>query len=280
MCWPFPQHLLETRIKEAGNLALPPLEIPCYRWWNCANCLGDIGASAERPVEKENEKQKENILDHTVGLTVENSGDPLENSGHVAGSTAYELTDKEKKDDDRIVTDGITKNGRFQCTVSMEMDNEISGIIDSVEKSTGISCCLSNSRNSEEMINMTETYRYVQDRKLACAEMGQPVMETIMPFSLVNKTKELSSKQNKCEEPQIVCQASNSWDNFSRNNNGLKEISGKMKRKEMEQASCPVLGSEIFLDAKKLKNMGNVSLRDTCTENVEAGQQVVGEGKK
>eukprot|EP00253_Pinus_taeda_P008189 PITA_08189 len=279
MCWPFPQQLLETRLKEAGNLALPPLEIPCYRWWNCENCLGDIGASAERPVEKKNEKQKENILDYTVGLTVENSGDPLENSGHVAGSTAYELTDQEKKDEDMIVTDVITKNGRFQCTVSMEIENEKSGIIDSVEKSTGISCCFSNSRNSEGIINMTETYRHFQDPKLACAEMGQPVMETIMTSILVNKTKELSSKQNKCEETQIVCQASNSWENFSWNKNGFKEISEKMKGKEMEPASCPVLGSEFVLDAKKVKNMGNVSVSVTCAENVEAGQQVVGEGK-
>ena len=50
------------------------------------------------------EKQKENMLDHreTVeGLTIEKSAD-------ATGSTAYETDNLENKDDDRVVTDGIT----------------------------------------------------------------------------------------------------------------------------------------------------------------------------
>jgi len=152
-CWPFPQHLLETRLKEAGNMALPPLEIPDYRWWNCENCLGDISASADSPTEKGNEKQKKNMLDRTEiveGLSAEKSGD-------AAGSTAYELTCKEKKYADGEVTDAITDIRRIQCTASMELENDKSGITDSEEKSSGIFHCLSNSINSKRIINMTET---------------------------------------------------------------------------------------------------------------------------
>jgi hypothetical protein len=267
-CWPFPQHLLETRLKEAGNLALPLLEIPCYRWWNCENCLGDISASADSPTEKGNEKQKKNMLDRTEiveGLSVEKSGD-------AAGSTAYELTCKEKKYADGEVTDAITDIRRIQCTASMELENDKSGITDSEEKSSGIFHCLSNSINSKRIINMTETCHHDQYQKVVCAEMGKPVMETLM-------SKELSSKKNKCEQLQILCQAPNSWEYFSRTKNGFKEISEKMKGKEMERDTSQVLGSENSLDAKKLKNMSGVPVSVTSAENVELCQQVVVKGK-
>ena len=45
ICWPFPQQLLETRSKEEVNAALPPIEVPQYKWWNCRKCLDDINIS-------------------------------------------------------------------------------------------------------------------------------------------------------------------------------------------------------------------------------------------
>ena len=160
----------------------------------------------------------------------------------------------------------------------MQLKNDRSGSADS-EKRSGISHCLSNSRNSEGIIDMIETCTHDQDQKVVCAEMGQPVMETLTPSILVSKTKESSSKQNKCEELQILCEAPNSWERFSRKNNVFKEISEKIKGKEVEEASSPELGSEYSLDAKNLKNMNNVLIGVNDAENVETDQEAVVKGK-
>jgi hypothetical protein len=299
--WPFPQHLLEIRLKEAGNLALPPLEIPKYRWWNCKNCLGDISTYAESSIENEymrdahaslqdydvnidhgclmfgmylhtssaDLQEKQNMLDHSTE-TVETPTFELK-SGDAVGSSAH-ATNKEKRAEE-VVTDTMSEHRRTESTVPMELEKDNYEIADFQEKESGISHCVSNFRNSEGFINMTKIHHHQQDEKGAGPETGQAIMETT-PSMLVNKTnEELGSKQNKSEALQIPCQDPNSWEYFSRNKNVFKEMSEKMKGKEMEQATSPILASE--LDANKLKNISNVPVSFAYGENAEPGQHVL-----
>jgi len=326
-CWPFPQHLLETRLKEAGNMALPPLEIPDYRWWNCENCLRDISISGQSPCAKEyirvshtsmqacdgrfdrgglmsrmhlptssvdiQEKLKENMLnDKVVSVDMqeklkENMLDDIEvevvetltvelKSGDAVGSSAYE-TDKEKKDEG-VVTDCIKEHVSTESTVLVEQENHKSEIADLNKNISGTSNCRSNSRNSEEIINMTDSCPREQDENAVCDEMALAVMETMSSMLLSKKRNEWGSKKNKSEEFHIPRQAPNSWEYFSRNKNVFKKISEKVKGKEREQAICPILDSEDSLDANKSINIRNVPVSIPYAENVEPGQQIV-EGK-
>lgn len=298
--WPFSRHLLEIRLKEAGNLALPPLEIPKFRWWNCKNCLGDVGTPGESSIENEYTKdahasslqdydvntdhgclmfgmylhtsspdlqEKQNLLDHCTEI-VETPAFELK-SGDAVGYSAH-ASDKENRDEE-VVTDIMPEN-RIESTVPMELEKDNSEIADFQEKTSGISHCLSNFRNSKGFINLTEIHQHQQDDKGAGAEMGQGIIETTSSM-LVSKTNGLGSKKHKSKALQILSQPYNSWEYFSRNKNVFMEMSEKMKGKEMEHATSPMLGSE--LDANKLKIVSNVPVSVASGENAEPSQQVL-----
>ena len=176
--WPFSQHLLETRLKEEGNLALPLLEIPGYKWWNCENCLGNIGASAERLIEKENVRDSDaSMLPYNVTF----------DCGCLMLLTSMQENQNENVLDHAEIVEGLTVENSGYAAASR--------ITNSEEKISGISHCLSNYRNSEGTIHNTETCYHAQGRKVVCVEMGQPVMEKLMSFISVSETKELNSKK-------------------------------------------------------------------------------------
>jgi uncharacterized protein YoaH (UPF0181 family) len=138
--WPFPQHLLETRLKEAGNHALPPLEIPKDRCWDCKSCLRDIMRDTQVSVQEYNsdiddgceilgipfssssadlqEKQKQNMIDHSTEIVETLKFDMK--SGEAVGSVAYEM-DKEEKAEEVFTGIIMTEHGRSETAVPMEL---------------------------------------------------------------------------------------------------------------------------------------------------------------
>ncbi|KAH9300449.1 hypothetical protein KI387_012032, partial [Taxus chinensis] len=307
ICWPFPQHCLETSSMEESNETLPPIEVPQYKWWNCRKCLDGTNISSESLVEKTNMKNFQGSLQacdgnsdpgHLMfGIILPTSNADLQekcrentlNHTKVAECPIVDLklrstvsksaceTEKNKSNE-KVLTEQTMEHSQNERTVSMDLQEGKYETANATEEKNIMSHCLFK---SERKANMTDKHCHEQDREKAHADIGQSVSS----ISTNKVDDELGLKERNSDAFQNIHQSSNSWEYFSRNKNIFEQISKKIREKETTQSTSQILslGSETCdgdhsgVDANKLEIISTTPISPSDEKNVQPHQQTLPE---
>ncbi|GLJ29785.1 hypothetical protein SUGI_0588190 [Cryptomeria japonica] len=310
ICWPFPQHLLETRSKEEVNAALPSIEVPQYKWWNCRKCLDGINTS-EILVEKTSTK---NFCDSSLtcdgncdpgrqifGIQVATPNANLQekcrentlNDTKMAESATVDLKsnsvlslsvheNEKDKIDRRLVTEETVEHCWNEGIAPLNLQEGKFETPNAKEEKISRAQCLSKSIGKADMSGKHCHNKH--DRKKTCADMGQSVTQPVSSSLISEMDDVFVSKESKSNAFQNACHSSNSWEFFSRNKNIFEQISKKVRETGTMPATSQLLslGSETCdadhprVKTNKLENIGTappVSL--SSDKNVQPGQQTL-----